>query len=85
MSDYENFITELVQKHKLVLGPNIALDTARAVKGLKVADDGKVQRVFGDEALVLKALLNGYGSLVHQISQKIADDLQKKYPSVNLT
>ena len=55
---YEKMLTDLIQKQMVVLGPNIALDKARKITGLTVADDGTVSNVQGDPQLVLKGVAN---------------------------
>jgi hypothetical protein len=39
---YKQMLTDLIKKQMVVLGPNIALDKARKVSGLKISDDGNV-------------------------------------------
>jgi len=78
----EKIITELIQKQMVVLGPNIALDTARKVAGLKVAEDGKVLGISGDFFMVLKALAHEYTALSESITLKTLEGLKAKYPQL---
>lgn len=83
MSDneqYKQMLTDLIQKQMVVLGPNIALDKARKVPGLKVADDGMVMDISGDPQIILKGVANEYMQLSGQIAQMTLNSLVEKYP-----
>ena len=85
MSDHEEYkkmLTDLIQKQMVVLGPNIALDKARKIAGLKVSDDGMVLEVDGDPQLVLKGVANEYMALSGQIAQMTLNTLLEKYPGI---
>lgn len=80
--EYKKMLTDLIQKQMVVLGPNIALDKARKVAGLKIADDGTVLEVSGDEQMVLKGVANEYMALSGQIAQMTLNSLLEKYPQM---
>ncbi len=80
--EYKKMLTDLIQKQMVVLGPNIALDKARKVMGLKIADDGTVMNVAGDPQLVLKGVANEYMTLSGQIAQMTLNSLLEKYPGM---
>ncbi len=80
--DYKKMLTDLIQKQMVVLGPNIALDKARKVPGLKVTDDGSVLDMDGDPQMVLKGVANEYMTLSGQIAQMTLNSLLEKYPQV---
>ena len=85
MSDHEEYqkmLTDLIQKQMLVLGPKIALDKAKKVSGLAVAEDGRVLSVDGDPQMVLKGVANEYMALSGQIAKMTLDTLLEKYPAV---
>jgi len=85
MSDseqYKQMLTDLIQKQMVVLGPNIALDKARKVPGLKVADDGLVMEIVGDPQIILKGVANEYMQLSGQIAQMTLNSLVEKYPTL---
>jgi hypothetical protein len=87
MSDQEEYgkmLTDLIQKQMVVLGPNIALDKARKVAGLKVSDDGAVLEVTGDPQMVLKGVANEYMALSGQIVQMTLNSLLEKYPQMKM-
>ncbi len=81
-TEYKQMLTDLIQKQMVVLGPNIALDKARKIPGLKVADDGTVLDMDGDPQLVLKGVANEYMALSGQIAQMTLNTLLEKYPTL---
>jgi len=80
--EYKRMLSDLIQKQMVVLGPNIALDKARKIQGLKIADDGIVLEVTGDPQMVLKGVANEYMALSGQIAQMTLNTLLEKYPSM---
>lgn len=80
--EYKKMLTDLIQKQMVVLGPNIALDKARKIPGLKISDDGSVLEVSGDSQMVLKGVANEYMTLSGQIAQMTLNSLLEKYPQV---
>jgi hypothetical protein len=82
--EYSKMLTDLIQKQMVVLGPNIALDKARKIAGLKISDDGSVLEVSGDPQLVLKGVANEYMMLSGQIAQMTLNSLLEKYPQMKM-
>ena len=82
--EYKKMLTDLIQKQMVVLGPNIALDKARKVAGVKVSDDGTVLDMDGDPQLVLKGVANEYMALSGQIAQMTLNSLLEKYPQMKM-
>ena len=80
--EYKKMLTDLIQKQMVVLGPNIALDKARKIAGVKVTDDGTVLDMDGDPQMVLKGVANEYMALSGQIAQMTLNTLLEKYPQV---
>jgi hypothetical protein len=80
--DYRKMLTDLIQKQMVVLGPNIALDKARKVEGVKLNDNGEVLEISGDAQLVLKGVANEYMTLSGQIAQMTLNTLLEKYPTL---
>lgn len=80
--ELKKMLTDLIQKQMVVLGPNIALDKAKKVHGLKVADDGTVLDMDGDPQMVLRGVANEYMTLSGQIAQMTLNSLLEKYPTV---
>lgn len=75
-------LTDLIHKQMVVLGPNIALDKARKVPGLKLSDDGTVLDMDGNPSMVLKGVANEYMALSGQIAQMTLNSLLEKYPEI---
>lgn len=82
VEEYKKMLTDLIQKQMVVLGPNIALDKARKIPGLKVTDEGMVLDMDGDPQLVLKGVANEYMALSGQIAQMTLNTLLEKYPTL---
>lgn len=80
--EYKKMLTDLIQKQMVVLGPNIALDKAKKIPGLKVTDEGTVLDMDGDPQMVLKGVANEYMTLSGQIAQMTLNTLLEKYPTV---
>ncbi|MCL5008919.1 MAG: hypothetical protein M1400_01095 [Patescibacteria group bacterium] len=80
--EYTKMLTDLIQKQMLVLGPKIALDKAKKVAGLSVAEDGRVLSMAGDAQMILKGVANEYMALSGQIAKMTLDTLLEKYPAV---
>ena len=80
--DYKKMLTDLIQKQMVVLGPNIALDKARKVPGIKISDDGNVLDMDGNPPMVLKGVANEYMTLSGQIAQMTLNSLLEKYPGI---
>lgn len=79
---FKPMLTDLIQKQMVILGPNIALDKARKIAGIKIADDGAVLDISGDPQMVLKGVANEYMQLSGQIAQMTLNSLVEKYPSL---
>lgn len=82
--DYKNLITEIIKKQMDILGPEIALAKANAVKGLKVAPGGETTDIEGDPQSVLQNLIDSYISLSGQIVKNILGPVFAKYPTIKL-
>ena len=80
--EYKKMLTDLIQKQMVVLGPNIALDKAKKIAGLKVTDDGTVLDMDGDPQAVLKGVANEYMALSGLIAQMTLNTLLEKYPTI---
>ena len=82
--EYGKLLTDLIQKQMVVLGPNIALDKARKIQGIKLGDDGTVLEIGGDPQMVLKGVANEYMMLSGQIAQMTINSLLEKYPQMKM-
>lgn len=81
---YQQILTDLIQKQMVMLGPNVALATARKVSGLSMADDGVVTTLSGDPQVILSAVAKQYMALSGAIAQMTLESIIAKYPGVKL-
>lgn len=80
--DFRQLLTDVVKKHVVILGPDIALLKARNVKGMTVAPDGTVTTIVGDPRVVLQSLIHEYVALSGLIMKKAMEPILAKYPSL---
>lgn len=82
IADYQNLLSDLVKKQIVMLGPSVALSTARKVAGLTVSDDGTVTAINGDPQTVMEEVANAYMNLSGQIAQMTMKTILEKYPGI---
>ncbi len=80
--DYRLLFTDLVKKQMVMLGPGVAVSSARKVSQLSVADDGTVSAINGDPKGALDELANVYMNLSGQIAKATLASLLEKYPGI---
>lgn len=85
LSQYQQVLTDLIQKQMVMLGPNVALGQARKVEGITVGDDGSVTEVKGDPQKVLSAVAQQYMTLSGAIAQMTLESIVAKYPDVKIS
>lgn len=83
-NQYQQILTDLIKKQIVMLGPNVALATARKVAGLTVSDDGTVTGINGDPQVILSAVAKQYMALSGAIAQMTLESIIAKYPGVKL-
>lgn len=81
-TEYKNMLTDLVKKQMVMLGPSVALGTARKVPGVIVGDDGTIVNITGDPGTVLQEVANAYMNLSGQIAQMTLKTILDKYPGI---
>ncbi|MCL5435811.1 MAG: hypothetical protein M1275_01910 [Patescibacteria group bacterium] len=81
---YQELMSEIIQKQIAILGPDIALHKAEQVPGLKLDRSGKVVALSGSEQEVLQALIDRYIELSGQIVKSILGPVFAKYPGINV-
>lgn len=79
MEDYKKTITQLIQKHMVVLGPGIALSIARKIPALKLAGNGDVLAVSGDPKAALDDAADAYIVFAGEISGMILRSVTGEY------
>lgn len=85
MSDtdtYKQMLTELIQKQMVMLGPSVALDTARKVSGIQISDDGRITDITGEPQAVMEGVAGAYMNLSGQIAQMTLKTVMEKYPGI---
>lgn len=80
---YKNILSDLIKKQMIMLGPSVALGTARKVPGLNVADDGQVTAISADPKITMTGVVNAYMNLSGQIAQMTMKTILEKYPNLN--
>lgn len=82
---YKTMLSEFIKKQMIILGPNVALSTAKKIPSLKFADDGTVVDIEGDPFVMLKAVRSAYSSVSGEIAQMTFRKVLEKYPELKLT
>lgn len=83
-NQYQQILSDLIKKQMVMLGPNVAIATARKVSGLSVSDDGTVTAISGDPQTILSAAAKQYMCLSGAIAQMTLESIIAKYPGVKL-
>lgn len=79
---YQNLLSEVIKKQMVILGPSVALSTARKIGSLTITDEGVVTGINGDPKRAMQELASGYMTLSGQISQNIFNIILGKYPEI---
>lgn len=79
---YKKFITEFVREQMIVLGPNLAVDTANRVDGLQVNNKGQVQDIVGDGSMILQLVVGEFIKLSPQLANYTVHSLFARYPDI---
>lgn len=81
-AEYKKFLSALLKKQILMLGPNISLDIVRKIPGITVSDTGEVTDIAGDSYMVAKNATAEFLTLSGKVTQTTLDKLSKDYPTV---
>ena len=65
---YKKFLTELVRKHMVIFGANIAREIASSIPGLTVDDTGEVTDITGKPLTALQKLISKYQELSEPVA-----------------
>ena len=80
-SDYfKSLIAEIVKKHAVLYGPQIAVSKASEIEGLEVTSKGEIKQVTGDSEYILRQLLTGYMDLSTHITKTVFLQILENYP-----
>lgn len=80
---YKQYISEFIRRQAIILGPNLATDTANRIEGLEVNDRGQIIGIVGDEVLILQALLGEFGKLSAELTSYVAHALFERFPEIS--
>lgn len=81
-NQYEELISEVIDKQSVILGPDIAILKARNVPELVIDDQGKVIEIKGDPGVALQKIVNVYVELSGMIVKNAMGSIFEKYPNV---
>ena len=76
---HEKLLTEVIQKQMALLGPNIALATARGVAGVTITDEGVVTSLSGDHQELTQKLIEQFMALSGLIVKKTLEPLLARH------
>ncbi|MBI1755397.1 hypothetical protein HY250_01125 [Candidatus Azambacteria bacterium] len=71
MDEYKKIISELVKRQMEIMGPSAALSIARKTPSVKIADNGQVTDISGDQKTALELVANSYIAFSGEISRII--------------
>ena len=77
---FKNLIAEIVKKHAVLYGPQIAVSKASAIEGLEVSSEGEVKQVTGDSEYILRQLIATYMDLSTHITKAVFLQILENYP-----
>lgn len=80
--EYKQILTDLIKKQMIMLGPSVALGTAKKSGTLTISEDGTVSEIKGDPKAAMSALAQGYMALSGQIAQNTLNSILEKYPDI---
>ena len=80
-SDYfKNLIADIIKKHIVLYGPQIAISKAKDIEGLELSREGEVKQVTGDSGYILRQLIAKYMDLSTHITKVVFLALLENYP-----
>ena len=80
-SDYfKDLIAEIVKKHAVLYGPQIAVSKAGEIEGLELSREGEVKEVEGDSEYILRQLIAKYMDLSTHITKSVFLQILENYP-----
>lgn len=77
---FKNLIADIIKKHVVLYGPQIAVSKARDIEGLDLSAQGEVKQVTGDSEYILRQLIAKYMDLSAHITETVILGLLEKYP-----
>ena len=77
---FKDLIADIIKKHTVLYGPQIAVSKASEIEGLEVSSEGEIKQVTGDSEYILRQLLAGYMDLSTHITKAIFLQILENYP-----
>ena len=77
---FKSLIAEIVKKHAVLYGPQIAVSKASEIEGLEVTSKGEIKQVTGDSEYILRQLIAGYMDLSTHIAKSVFLQILENYP-----
>ncbi len=65
---YKKFLTELVRRHMVIFGANIAREIAASVQGLTVDETGEVTAITGPPLTAMQKIISRYQELSEPVA-----------------
>jgi F0F1-type ATP synthase gamma subunit len=84
-NDYKNLINDIIEKQKVILGPDLVMLKAKNVQGLTLDSNGQVLSIEGDPQQILQKLIDEYIALSGQIVKNILNPVFAKYPHIKVS
>jgi hypothetical protein len=81
---YKKFLTELVRRHMVIFGGNIAREIAESVVGLTVDETGEVSALTGTPITAVQKLMSRYQELSEPVALLQFRLLLNQYPDIFL-
>ena len=81
---YKKFLTELVRRHMVIFGPNIARDIANSTSGLTIDNTGEVTAITESPIVVVQKVITLYQELSEPVALLQFRLLLDKYPDIYL-
>lgn len=82
VEDYKGILTDIIKKQMVILGPSVALGTARKISNITVSEDGTVTDI-KDPNQAMRDTTTAFMALSGQIFQNILNSILEKYPDIN--
>lgn len=87
--NYQQLLTDTLQKQIIILGPSITLAKARHVQGLHITDDGRVSSIEGNPQEISIKLLEQFRELsplmVKKTMRPLLNAIISSYPKMSET
>ena len=77
----KKFLTDIIKKEMIILGPSITIFKTRKIKGITVMDDGTVTQASGDLKEITTQLINEFTRLSDPIVINPLQSILANYPS----